>query len=172
VAQFEITLDSLTDDERWPDRCARCCGPGTKLVPVPPRWAKKTDGFAVPLCERDADDWSVVGFRTRVGAVLLLAFIPATMFLMWTLHPHIARPQDQNEAARWSSTLAFGFLGVLPLGALVAWWAKTPIRALNVDGRMVMIAGVCRAFARIMQSPDSPLKSPRTTRLRPSATWN
>jgi hypothetical protein len=152
VAQFEIALDSLTDVDRWPDRCARCCDSGTKLVPVPKRWSKRTEGFAIPLCEKHFDDWSVVGFRTRIGALVILAFIPGSMFFWWTLHPHIAKAQDQNEAARWSSMLAFGFLGVLPLGGLIAWWAKTPIRALGVNGRLVTIGGVCRAFARMMTS--------------------
>lgn len=159
MAQFEIHHEALANPERWPDRCARCGAAGTVFVPVPENRRKKLDPFVIPFCEAHRDDWSRVAYRTRIATFLWLVTLAGSMFGMWMLHPHVARPFEQNEASRWSFAIFFGILGSFPLGGLLAWWAKTPIRVSAMQGRLASIAGVCRAFARIMQQSGTPAEA-------------
>lgn len=156
MAQFDITIERLSSEEAWPDCCARCGNAGTALVPVPARYAKKTDGFSVPLCPKHETDWTSVRFRTRIGALLLLLCVPVTLSLAWALQPHVARPHEQNDAARYSFAIAFGLFALMPIGGLLVWWAKVPIRVIGVAGRIVTVAGVCRTFKRAMAPKDEP----------------
>jgi len=165
MAQFDFEIESLNQPGAWPDRCARCNSSDTTVIPVPARYAKRTDGFALPLCERHADDWATVGFRTRVAVSLWFLTLAGGMIGVWYAHPHVARPHEQNELSRWSSAIFFGILFSFPVGGLLAYWAKTPIRVLSVTGRFATIAGVCRDFARSFAS--SPAATPVAARDAP-----
>lgn len=162
MAQFDIELDSLVKLDAWPDRCARCAAAGTTLVPVPPRHLKKAPFFEVPLCRDHANDWAAVAFRSRVGALLWLIAAAGSMFAMWQLQPHVARPHEQNEASRLSFMFFFGLLASFVIGGLLAWWAKAPIRVLGIQGRFATVGGVCKDFARAMAKPE--------IEIRPAAT--
>lgn len=160
MAYFEIDAERIQSADAWPDRCARCGDSGTELVPVPRRHAKKTDDFSVPLCPKHRNDWSDVGFRTRIGALLVLLYLPLGGFFAWLIQPHVSRPNEQNNFSRYTFAVCFGLMSSLAVGALLALWTKTPIRVLSVTGRFVMIAGVCRRFARGMSTPSEEPKLP------------
>ena len=51
-----------------------------------------------------------------------------------------------------TATIVFGIFWVVPLGILVALWAKAPIRVMEKQGRLVTIAGVGREFAKSMKA--------------------
>jgi len=151
VAQFDISLDRLANAETWPGCCARCGAKGSQLTRVPDRYAKKTDGFAIPLCAAHVDDWAKVGFRTRIGAAVMLLGMAGAAAAAWFL-----QPAQQNPMDRVGPALVAGFLAAFPLGALAALWAKSSIRVLAVEGRFATIAGVCRAFAKVMANQPEP----------------
>jgi hypothetical protein len=140
----------------WPDCCARCASAGTRLVPVPAKYAKGVDGLTVPLCEAHADDWNTVRSRNRVGSVAILLGMAAVGYATWELYPRFAGPNAQNAIDRGVTSFFFGFLTVLPLGALLGWWAKTPIRVFGREGRTLTLAGVCGRFAAAARESTAP----------------
>ena len=156
-----LELDAgRADPAALPDCCARCAATGTTLVPLPTRYAKGLDGIAVPLCPAHAGDWDTVRRRNRVGAVFVLLGMAVVGGVTWELHPRFANPNEQNTIARVVTSFFIAFLSVLPMGAILGWWAKTPIRVFEQTGRMVTLAGVCRRFAAAVRQSVVPAALP------------
>ena len=156
MALLELEAERAADPTAWPDCCARCASHGTKLVAVPPRYAKGTPGLAVPLCDAHADDWNTVRRRNRVGALVVLLGMAAIGYATWELYPRFAQPNAQNTIDRGVTSFFFGFLAILPLGALLGWWAKTPIRVFELKGRKLTLAGVSGRFAAAARQSVAP----------------
>src|SRR5207253_970937 len=128
MAQVDILVDRASEVDYWPDCCTRCGAAGSRLAPVPAKYAKPVDGLIVPLCRDHFDDWARVGFRTRIGATLILIGVAATAAAVWELQPQFAGPNNPNDTTRITATIILGFLSAIPIGAIVVAWAKTPIR--------------------------------------------
>lgn len=144
MARLDVELDRLADPTAWPNRCARCGAHGATLVPVPDTHAKGQHGWRVPLCPDHADDWGQVRRKNRLGMVAVLLGMATAFAITWVVHPRFVAAAD--DANRFLAALFIGFLSVVPLGTILALWAKTPIRIEKVEGRFASIIGLGRAF--------------------------
>jgi hypothetical protein len=172
MALLERDVRKLADETPWPDRCARCTAGGTSLVPVPAKFAAKVDGLSVPLCPAHADDWAVVRRRSALGAFVILAGMAVVAATVWEVQPRVAAPANQNANSRFMATLMLGLVSAFPFGAWGLWWAKTPIRVQQTQGRLVTLAGVSGAFAKLVEKFDEPIPLPALPdEVRFEVTW-
>src|SRR5262249_27607640 len=117
---------------------------------------KGVKGLTVPLCPTHTDDWTVVKHRSRVASFVILAGMVVTAAVVWFVQPLVVGPQNQNANSRFMATLMLGLVSAFPFGMWGLWWAKTPIRVLQVQGRMVTLAGASARFARAVKAADLP----------------
>ena len=149
MARFEIDASRLNDPGVWPERCARCFAPSALLVPVPPKSNGKLPEWSLPFCRRHENDWVQSRMRNRIGIALILGTFALIATLAWLLYPQFAAGND-NWGARFATSFFCTLGAVIPLGILLAFWAKMPIRVDGRNGRFVEVAGVCGDFAKAM----------------------
>lgn len=144
MARLEVDVERLSDPTAWPDRCARCGAHGTRLVPVPDKYAKQQVGWRVPLCPAHRDDWAEVRRKNRIGMAVILIVMAVAFGVTWAVHPRFVNPPD--DFGRFIASFMIGFASIIPMAIILALWAKTPIRIEKIQGRFAHVIGLGRAF--------------------------